>query len=155
MVEQHTIKRILIARSIDYELRVFLHSHLIVCLTCMRLKTILQFVLYTVAMLLWWEGLGRGVELEGGGEVVCPSQMHHVILFVSGTGVVTSVPSDAPDDYAALRDVQKKAVSSYRLDCFSIEWSPSNQDTINFGPSTCVWIIEVSSFQGLLIKMCV
>jgi leucyl-tRNA synthetase len=25
-----------------------------------------------------------------------------------GTGVVTSVPSDAPDDYAALRDVQKK-----------------------------------------------
>ena len=28
-----------------------------------------------------------------------------------GTGVVTSVPSDAPDDYAALRDVKKKAVS--------------------------------------------
>ncbi|CAI8042041.1 Leucine--tRNA ligase, cytoplasmic, partial [Geodia barretti] len=27
-----------------------------------------------------------------------------------GTGVVTSVPSDAPDDYAALRDVQKKKV---------------------------------------------
>ena len=26
-----------------------------------------------------------------------------------GTGVVTSVPSDAPDDYAALRDLQKKA----------------------------------------------
>ena len=25
-----------------------------------------------------------------------------------GTGVVTSVPSDAPDDYAALRDLQKK-----------------------------------------------
>lgn len=25
-----------------------------------------------------------------------------------GTGVVTSVPSDAPDDYAALRDIQKK-----------------------------------------------
>ena len=28
-----------------------------------------------------------------------------------GTGVVTSVPSDAPDDYAALRDLQKKKVS--------------------------------------------
>lgn len=28
-----------------------------------------------------------------------------------GTGVVTSVPSDAPDDYAALRDLQKKEVS--------------------------------------------
>lgn len=26
----------------------------------------------------------------------------------SGTGVVTSVPSDAPDDYAALRDLQEK-----------------------------------------------
>jgi hypothetical protein len=25
-----------------------------------------------------------------------------------GTGVVTSVPSDAPDDYAALRDLQRK-----------------------------------------------
>lgn len=28
-----------------------------------------------------------------------------------GTGVVTSVPSDSPDDYAALRDLQNKAVS--------------------------------------------
>lgn len=27
-----------------------------------------------------------------------------------GTGVVTSVPSDAPDDIAALRDLKKKAV---------------------------------------------
>lgn len=27
-----------------------------------------------------------------------------------GTGVVTSVPSDAPDDYAALRDLQNKKV---------------------------------------------
>lgn len=27
-----------------------------------------------------------------------------------GTGVVTSVPSDAPDDYAALRDLQRKEV---------------------------------------------
>lgn len=25
-----------------------------------------------------------------------------------GTGVVTSVPSDAPDDFAALRDLKKK-----------------------------------------------
>ena len=28
-----------------------------------------------------------------------------------GTGVVTSVPSDSPDDYAALRDLQRKKVS--------------------------------------------
>ena len=27
-----------------------------------------------------------------------------------GTGVVTSVPSDAPDDFAALRDLKKKEV---------------------------------------------
>lgn len=31
-----------------------------------------------------------------------------------GTGVVTSVPSDAPDDYAALRDLQKKEVHFYQ-----------------------------------------
>ena len=28
-----------------------------------------------------------------------------------GTGIVTSVPSDSPDDFAALRDLQKKEVS--------------------------------------------
>ena len=27
-----------------------------------------------------------------------------------GTGIVTSVPSDSPDDYAALRDLKKKQV---------------------------------------------
>ena len=32
-------------------------------------------------------------------------------LSLLGTGIVTSVPSDAPDDYAALRDVKNKAVS--------------------------------------------
>lgn len=30
--------------------------------------------------------------------------------FSSGTGIVTSVPSDAPDDIAALRDIKKKQV---------------------------------------------
>ncbi len=30
------------------------------------------------------------------------------ILTNKGTGVVTSVPSDAPDDYAALMDLKKK-----------------------------------------------
>jgi leucyl-tRNA synthetase len=34
-----------------------------------------------------------------------------------GTGVVTSVPSDAPDDYAALRDVQKKKVVHVCIMC--------------------------------------
>lgn len=30
------------------------------------------------------------------------------ISMTKGTGIVTSVPSDAPDDYAALRDLQNK-----------------------------------------------
>lgn len=33
------------------------------------------------------------------------------LSFWQGTGVVTSVPSDAPDDIAALRDLKKKQVS--------------------------------------------
>ena len=32
-----------------------------------------------------------------------------------GTGVVTSVPSDAPDDYAALVDIQNKALVLWSL----------------------------------------
>ena len=35
-----------------------------------------------------------------------------------GTGVVTSVPSDAPDDYAALVDIQNKAHGSAILKFF-------------------------------------
>lgn len=31
-----------------------------------------------------------------------------LIYFILGTGVVTSVPSDSPDDYTALRDLKKK-----------------------------------------------
>ena len=30
------------------------------------------------------------------------------IKYGKGTGIVTSVPSDAPDDFAALRDLKKK-----------------------------------------------
>ncbi len=43
----------------------------------------------------------------------CPHERIYVlplltILTNKGTGVVTSVPSDAPDDYAALMDLKKK-----------------------------------------------
>lgn len=31
------------------------------------------------------------------------------ISMTKGTGIVTSVPSDSPDDYAALRDLKNKA----------------------------------------------
>lgn len=36
--------------------------------------------------------------------------------FSAGTGVVTSVPSDAPDDIAALRDIKKKQVRLQNLE---------------------------------------
>ena len=32
------------------------------------------------------------------------------ISMTKGTGIVTSVPSDSPDDWAALRDLQTKQV---------------------------------------------
>ena len=37
------------------------------------------------------------------------SRFHRHFL-LAGTGVVTSVPSDSPDDFAALRDLKKKQV---------------------------------------------
>lgn len=33
-----------------------------------------------------------------------------MLMMLTGTGVVTSVPSDAPDDFAALRDLKNKQV---------------------------------------------
>jgi hypothetical protein len=41
------------------------------------------------------------------------------ISMTKGTGVVTSVPSDAPDDYAALRDLQLKPKV-----CGLVSWAP-------------------------------
>jgi len=32
------------------------------------------------------------------------------VMLNVGTGIVTSVPSDSPDDYAALRDLKNKKV---------------------------------------------
>ena len=47
-------------------------------------------------------------------EIKVHNFIHHMYILLSlifaGTGIVTSVPSDAPDDYAALMDLQKKAV---------------------------------------------
>ena len=50
-------------------------------------------------------------------------------MLLTGTGVVTSVPSDAPDDLAALRDLKKKKVlknaavsdvTCFQLICFQL-----------------------------------
>lgn len=38
------------------------------------------------------------------------------VLMNKGTGIVTSVPSDAPDDWAALRDLQKKSALRKKYD---------------------------------------
>ncbi len=40
-----------------------------------------------------------------------PRLMLSSLPFLQGTGIVTSVPSDAPDDYAALMDLGKAAFS--------------------------------------------
>jgi len=57
----------------------------------------------------------KGSELLGCG-VAAPLAFNEVIyglpmltiLMTKGTGIVTSVPSDAPDDYMALQDLKKK-----------------------------------------------
>ena len=57
-------------------------------------------IIYTLPMLTIKEEKGKE-QLD----------MSYITLFPpTGTGVVTSVPSDAPDDYAALRDLKKKKV---------------------------------------------
>ena len=49
-------------------------------------------------------------------------------MLYTGTGVVTSVPSDAPDDLAALRDLKKKKVHQNvaisDVTCFQLICSP-------------------------------
>lgn len=40
---------------------------------------------------------------------MCPDLKTNQLLIMQGTGVVTSVPSDSPDDYITLQDLKKKA----------------------------------------------
>ena len=63
-------------------------------------------VIYTLPMLSIKEDKG-----------LCHVVIAIIVMIISsiGTGVVTSVPSDAPDDFAALRDLKNKKV----LLCFS------------------------------------
>jgi leucyl-tRNA synthetase len=55
----------------------------------------------------------KGVELIGVGVKAPLTKYEKIyglpmlsILMTKGTGIVTSVPSDAPDDYATLRDLK-------------------------------------------------
>lgn len=51
-------------------------------------------------------------------------------LLSSGTGVVTSVPSDAPDDIAALRDIKKKQVRTLQNKSVALKhWKQSSYET--------------------------
>ena len=61
------------------------------------------------------------------------------ISMTKGTGIVTSVPSDSPDDWAALRDLQSKA---FNRDKFNVkeEWC------VPFAP---VPIINIPEFGDL------
>lgn len=54
------------------------------------------------------------------------------LFLCQGTGVVTSVPSDAPDDIAALRDLKKKQVSLTELLLFPFP-SVGGQKWISIG----------------------
>lgn len=59
-----------------------------------------------------------------------------------GTGVVTSVPSDAPDDYAALRDLQKKEE-------FRKKFKVTEEMVLPYNPVPIINIPEYGDFAAL------
>ena len=61
------------------------------------------------------------------------------LFCVSGTGIVTSVPSDAPDDFAALRDLKNK-------EPFRKKYNITDEMVLPFEP---IPIIEVPDFGNL------
>ena len=68
------------------------------------------------------------------------------VLATKGTGVVTSVPSDAPADYAALRDLQEKAAVRERFG-LKDEWVMSIEpipviDSPQFGALSAVTVVQ-------------
>ena len=67
------------------------------------------------------------------------------ISMAKGTGVVTSVPSDAPDDFAALRDLQKKEE-------FRKKFKVTEEMVIPYNPVPIINIPEYGDFAA--IKAC-
>jgi len=98
------------------------------------------------------QGRVRGADLVGQ-DVVAPGVNRAVPVLPStfidqgrGTGIVTSVPSDAPDDYVALRDLQRDGalLKRFRLDSErvrAIEPIPIIR-TPGFGPLPAVEVAE-------------
>lgn len=71
-------------------------------------------------------------------EVVYSLPMMTISMF-KGTGIVTSVPSDSPDDYAALRDLQNKPA-------LRAKFNLTEEMVINYNP---VEIIEIPGYSRL------
>ena len=87
-------------------------------------------------------GLALKAPLTKYERVYCLPMMN--ISMTKGTGVVTSVPSDAPDDYAALMDLKSKKAfrEKYGL----------TDEMVNFDP---IEIINIPTFGNLTaIKLC-
>ena len=76
------------------------------------------------------EDLGRTKEKMIGEYVIAPAINRKIIILPStfvdpdiGTGIVTSVPSDAPYDYVALKELQEndKEIAKYKLDAATVK----------------------------------
>ncbi|EGR26946.1 leucyl-tRNA synthetase, putative [Ichthyophthirius multifiliis] len=65
------------------------------------------------------------------------------ILMDKGTGIVTSVPSDAPDDYATLRDLQKKQA-------FREKFGIKDYHIIPFEPVPIIEIPQMGNLSAIL-----
>ena len=62
-----------------------------------------------------------------------------LFTFLTGTGVVTSVPSDSPDDFAALRDLKNK-------EPFRAKYDVTDEMVLPFDP---VPIINIPGYGDL------
>ena len=79
------------------------------------------------------------LSIHTGGVRILPMES---VLATKGTGVVTSVPSDSPDDYATVRDLAKKA-EYYGI---KKEWAqleiPPIIETPSYGNLTAKFLVE-------------
>lgn len=88
-------------------------------------------------------GLALKAPLTKYEKVYCLPMM--TISMTKGTGVVTSVPSDSPDDFAALMDLKNKKA-------FREKFNLTDEMVLNFEP---VQIINIPQYGNLTaVKLC-